>query len=219
MERRGAARVRPHRQQCLRTVWTVATQDWDRRKARVRSHALSHVTSFHAAGRERWCGGGGGAISSSSVMQSRGSSRLGSAVGKDAAVPKRFYSHSLSLPHKPTPPARAATRAPKSVHWHSLSLFFVYPSHHDLAERTAITQPSPARLALPSSHAASNSGRGGGSLACSGASTADCWPPWPALSEARGATAEVGYTVLALPQKEPISFRLKHWCSSLKVVY
>ena len=58
-----------------------------------------------------------------------------------------------------------------------------------------LTQPSPARLALPSSHAAPNSGRGGGSLACSGASAADCWPSWPALSEARGATAEVGHTV------------------------
>ena len=185
VERRRAARVRPHRQQCLRTVWTVATQDWDRRKARVRSHALSHVTSFHAAGRERWCGGGGGRYLFI-LRQSRSKfAVVGSAVGKDAAVPKRVYSHSLSLPHKPTPPARAAICAPKSVHWHSLSLFSVYPSHqrHDLAERTVNpTFTCTPRLTFFARGAELREGRG--SLACSSASAADCWSSWSAPNEA-----------------------------------
>ena len=135
---------------------------------------------------------------------------VGSAVGKDAAVPKRVYSHSLSLPHKPTPPARAAIHAPKSVHWHSLSLFSVYPSHqrHDLAERTANpTFTCTPRLTFFARGVELREGRGE-----SGVLQRVRRRLLAVLASAqRGSRcyAEVGHGLEFCAPKEPISFRLK----------
>ena len=152
-----------------------------------------------------------GAISSSSVNLARSSRLWEARLGRMPRYPNAFTRTRSLCPISPLPPRVPRSTLPKAFTGirSPCSPCTLRTKRHDLAERTVNpTFTCTPRLTFFARGAELREGRG--SLACSSASAADCWSPWPALSEARGATAEVGHTVGVLcAPKEPISFRLK----------